>query len=118
MANVKNPFGIGGDQFLPYLLKVSFTLRRVLQRERYLIFPVASQTVPSDIKGTKPFLKRLLEGSADGHGLTDGLHRDGEGWIGSWKFFKGESRDFHYTVVDGRFEGGGSLLGDIIGNLV
>ncbi len=63
-------------------------------------------------------MKCFLKCSADGHGFTHGFHGRGEYVVGFGKFFKRPARNFHHTVINGRFKTGHGFAGDIIGDLI
>src|SRR5699024_9299372 len=56
--------------------------------------------------------------AADGHGLTDGLHRGGEGVVSPWELLEGEARGLDDDIVQGRLKGGRGDLGDVVADLV
>ena len=62
--------------------------------------------------------ERLREAAAEGHHLADRLHRRGEFLVGAGELLEREARDLHDHVVEGRFEGGRRLAGDVVGDLV
>ncbi len=63
-------------------------------------------------------LQRLLEGSANGHDFTDGLHLRSESAVRAGKLFELPLGNFHYHVVDGRFEARGRFFRDVIWDFV
>ena len=64
------------------------------------------------------FWTALVEGAADRHRLADRLHRGGEQRLGAGELLEGEAGDLGDDVVDGRLEGGGRDLGDVVVELV
>jgi hypothetical protein len=69
-------------------------------------------------RGAQRLVERLLEGAADGHHLTDGLHAGGQRVVGAAELLEREPRDLDHHVVDGRLERGLGLAGDVVGDLV
>ena len=92
-------------------------LQNVLARGR-LGAEVAAQPRRADFHGAQPLLQGFLEGAADAHGLAHALHGGGQLIPGAGKFFKGKTRNFDHTVVNGRFKAGHCLAGDVIAQLV
>ena len=63
-------------------------------------------------------LQRLCVGAADRHGLAHGLHRGGEGRVGSRELLEGEARDLDDHVVERRLERGRGRARDVVRDLV
>ncbi|MNU56136.1 hypothetical protein D3C71_452240 [compost metagenome] len=77
------------------------------------------QAVDADFQAPQRLLERFLEGAADGHDFTDGLHLGGQARVGGGEFFEGETRHLGDDVVDRRFERGGrGAAGDFVLELV
>ncbi|MNT00255.1 hypothetical protein D3C72_1346810 [compost metagenome] len=73
----------------------------------------------ADFQAAQGFLQGLLEGTADGHDFTHGLHLGGQAGVGFREFFEGEARYLGHHVVDGRLEGRrGAAAGDVVLQLV
>ena len=70
------------------------------------------------LERTERFLHRLGKGSADGHDLTDRLHRRAEHPAGARELLKRPTRNLGDDIIDRRFEAGRGLLSDVVGDLV
>ena len=81
-------------------------------------FGLQVKPVNPDFQGTKGFLQRFLEVTADRHRFADGLHADAKAAVGCSKLFKGKARQLGDYVVDGRFEAGRGFLGNVVGQLI
>ncbi len=62
------------------------------------------QTREIVFKAAQRFLQRFLEGTADGHGFTNGFHLRAQARLGLGEFFKIEPRHLGHDVVDGWLE--------------
>ncbi|MNZ46966.1 hypothetical protein D3C78_646680 [compost metagenome] len=73
------------------------------------------ETGGADFQAAQGFLHGLLEGAADGHDFTHGLHLGGQAGVGFREFLEGETRQLGDDVVDRRFEGRrGAAAGDVV----
>ena len=69
----------------------------------------------ADFQAAQGFLQRLLEGTADGHDFTHGLHLGGQAGVGFREFLEGEAWQLGDDVVDRRLEGRrGAAAGDVV----
>ncbi len=98
-----------------FLRRIPFSISR---REVESILSIGSETVSPNLQRTKPLLQGLLKGTADRHRFPDGFHRNGQGLVGSGKFFEGKPRNLHHTVVDRWLKTGWRLLGDVVRDFV
>ena len=110
VAEKVDALGVGRAEFLPDGFVVGHLVATVLA--------AAAPAARAGLERTQAFLERLLERAADGHGLTDGLHRGGERGVGAEKFLEREARDLRDDVVDGRLEARGGQPRDVIAQLV
>src|SRR4030066_1781078 len=112
VSKIKDPFRVRGGELFPHLFKEveSRTFTGYLSGEGKFILSICSQTVSSDLQRAESFLKGFLESATNRHGFPDRLHRNGQRWICSRKFFEGESRNLHYTIVNGGFKTGRRLF--------
>ena len=77
------------------------------------------EAASAHFQATQGFLQGLLEGTADGHDFTHGLHLGGQAGVGLGEFLEGEARQLGDHVVDRRLEGGrGTAAGDVVLQLV
>ena len=73
----------------------------------------------ADFQAAQGFLHRLLEGTADGHDFTHGLHLGGQAGVGFREFLEGKTRHLGHHIIDGRLERRrGTTAGDVVGQLV
>ena len=79
---------------------------------------IASQTVHVLFQGTNGLHQRSLKIVTDAHDLSGGLHLCGQRPLGREKLIKGQTRDFHHTVVQRGFKACIGLPGDSVFNLV
>ena len=75
---------------------------------------VGAQAVSLQFKRLTGFLKRFLEGSANGHHLSNRLHLQAEFAIASSEFVKVPARDLHHHVVERRLEHCRRVAGDLV----
>ena len=108
LAQVEQALGVGHPQFGPQLVRAD--LRQVLA--------VMAQAEAADLQRADALLQGLLEGAADGHDFAHRLHGGGEEVLGAGEFLEGPAGDLDHAVVDGGFEGGESLPGDIVVDFV
>ena len=79
---------------------------------------VAAEAEAADFQASEGLLQALAEGAADGHDLADGLHLGGQDRVGLGELLEGPAGDLGDDVVDGGFEAGGGLAGDVVSELV
>jgi len=70
------------------------------------------------LEAAQGLAQRLGEVPADGHRLADTLHVRGQRGVGRGELFECESRHLDHDVVQGRFEAGRSLLGNVVRDFV
>ena len=78
------------------------------------IAPVSYESVHANADHPEPFLNGFLEISADSHDFTHRFHAGTQILGYPDKFSEVPARDFHHTIVEGRFKTGSGLLGDRI----
>ena len=67
---------------------------------------------------TQRLEKRFLECPADRHHLADRFHLNAERGIGTGKFLESEFGNLGDDIINRRFECGGSLAGDVVGDFI
>ena len=107
-----------GQQRLPHAEDAAGTGRAQGGEDLFLFrqFLLEMETEPrrAGLHGAEPLLQRLLEGSANAHGLAHALHGRRELILRAGKLLKGEARDLHHAVVNGGLKTGGRLPGDVV----
>ena len=73
---------------------------------------------PSCFEASQSLLQGFREGSSDGHGFPDALHRGAENGAHRRELGEVESRYLDDHVVEGRFERCGGRPGDVVDDLV
>src|SRR5262249_49437290 len=77
---------------------------------------IEAQAAPLD--RPEPLLQRLPDRPTDRHGLPDRLHPGPEDVGDAGKLLEGPARDLGHDVIDGGFEAGWRLAGDVVLDLV
>ncbi len=78
------------------------------------VFAVKAKTEPLGFQRAQPFLKRFLEGAADGHGFANRLHCRTQHRLAATEFFEIKPWQFDNTVVDGRLKTGRRHFCDVV----
>src|SRR4030042_6744331 len=82
------------------------------------LWRISKKTESPDLQRPHSFLQGFLEGPADGHGFSYGLHGGREPVFGARKFLKSPSGYLDHAVVNRRFKGSESLPRDVVCDLV
>ncbi len=72
----------------------------------------------ADFERTNPFLQGFFERAADGHRFAHRFHCGCQHVGGLGKFFKSPARNLDHAVIEGGFERGEGLTGDVVGNFI
>ena len=102
MQKISNSIRSGRDQLVADEVRIDFLRARIL----------------AALQRTHAFEERFFERPPDGHHFSDRLHLRPQRRIRPGKFLKGPFRNFHDDVIEHGFEGGGSLLRNVVWNLI
>ncbi len=90
----------------------------VVGSEQIAFGPVRVEPAAPYLEAAQRLLQRLGEGAADGHRLTDALHRRAQDAVERRELGEVEAGDLHNDIVEGRFESGRRRHGDVVGDFI